>query len=76
MVCPTLKLIVSSAILLGSGGCALLPKGSDPGAFCVLYTQVINEAADAEIRGTPRFKRNTLINEKLYRTTCPKPPVP
>jgi hypothetical protein len=77
MVCPTIKLLTSSVILsLSSGGCALFPhaEGPGPGAYCDLYTPVIQQKGDAAIalKAPPGPLRRILLNEKLYRT-CPKP---
>lgn len=75
MVCPTIRLITSSVILSLSSGCATIPQGPGPGAYCELYTKQIAEKGDGEaIAGLkrPGLKRRILINEKLYRT-CPQP---
>jgi len=41
-------------------------------SFCKLYTKVIVEKGDASIQAPVRVKKRLLVNEKLYRSTCPQ----
>lgn len=50
------------------------PKSCDQeqiDSFCTLYTKVVIEAKDAEIKGTSGMKRRLLANELLYKAQCP-----
>jgi hypothetical protein len=41
-------------------------------SFCRLYTQVIVNQGDGQIRAPLAVKKRLLVNEKLYRQACPQ----
>jgi len=41
-------------------------------SFCQLYTQVIVNKGDSQIKAPLSVKKRLLLNEKLYHRVCPQ----
>lgn len=42
-------------------------------SFCELYTKVVVEQGDEQIKAPLSVKKRLLVNEQLYHATCPQP---
>jgi hypothetical protein len=40
-------------------------------SYCKLYTKVVREKGDEQIKAPLAVKKRLLVNEKLYRSVCP-----
>jgi hypothetical protein len=41
-------------------------------SFCTLYTKVVINKGDEQIKAPLAVKKRLLVNEKLYRSACPQ----
>lgn len=58
-----------SILLLAASPSQCTPEQVD--SFCQLYTRVVINKGDEQIRAPLEVKKRLLVNEKLYRSACP-----
>jgi len=59
-----------SILLLAASPSQCTPEQID--SFCQLYTKVVVNKGDEQIKAPLAVKKRLLVNEKLYRSTCPQ----
>ena len=62
--------MILSLLALAASPSQCTPEQID--SFCTLYTKVIVNQGDGQIQAPLAVKKRLLVNEKLYKSACPK----